>query len=66
MNKDIAEAAYTAYREAVGGKAFNGDPLPTWTQMCLDSKKEHLVRAWRAAADAVEVELSKAVPYRRE
>src|SRR5512140_995365 len=28
-----AQAAWTAYSEAVGGKAFNGDPLPTWEAM---------------------------------
>ena len=45
--------AYTAYSHAVGGKAFNGDPLPTWGTLRSDPKKQHLVEAWCIAADAV-------------
>jgi len=47
------ERAYTAYVIAVGGKAFNGDPLPTYTEMKEDSKRSHLIAAWEAAASAV-------------
>ena len=47
-----AGAAYTAYCESVGGKAFNGDLLPTWEFMCKDPSKTKLVEAWCRAADA--------------
>lgn len=47
-----AQAAWTAYSSAVGGKAFNGDPLPTWEVMVADPNKKHLVAGWRAAANA--------------
>ena len=46
---DFGEKAYIAYCVAVGGKAWNGDPLPTWEVMTEDSAKQHLVSAWRTA-----------------
>ena len=40
--------AYNTYREHQGGKAFNGQPIPTW-----DKVREDIRRAWEAAAAAV-------------
>ncbi len=48
--KRIAKAAYTSYCKNVGGKAFNGDPLPTWEEFEADASKEKQVTAWRCAA----------------
>lgn len=53
MPQTIAQIAYTAYCQAVGGKAFNGDPLPSWEEFCADPAKQVQVAAWRAAAEAV-------------
>ena len=47
-----AGAAYNAYCDAVGGKSFKGDDLPTWEAMCNDNSKTKLVEAWCRAADA--------------
>ena len=56
MQSDVleitAQAAWAAYCEAVGGKAFNGDSLPAWSVMVADSKKKQIVAGWRAAANA--------------
>lgn len=43
----FAKAAYTAYCEAVGGKAFNGDDLPGW-----DGIPQKIKDAWYAAVNA--------------
>lgn len=53
MNKLIeivAKEAYTAYCVAVGGRAFNGDPLPDWNTFKSDPKKQPQVIGWKAAA----------------
>lgn len=47
----VAEALYTAYCAAVGGVAFNGDPLPDWKTFSNDPEKAKQARAWLAAAD---------------
>lgn len=47
----IAEELYTAYCAAVGGVAFNGDPLPAWKDFSSDPSKEKQSSAWLAAAD---------------
>lgn len=53
INRDIiAEKLYEAYCRAVGGVAFNGDPLPKWREFSSDEKKEKQAEAWRCAADA--------------
>jgi len=44
----IAEIMYTTYCEAVGGKAFNGYPLPPWAVFVVDPTKQKQVKAWRA------------------
>lgn len=43
-----AEAAYEAYTTAVGGVAFNGDPLPDWATQ--RQRNPRIADAWRAAA----------------
>jgi hypothetical protein len=47
----VAEALYTTYCEAVGGVAFNGDPLPAWKEFVADSKKQKQAQAWLSTAD---------------
>lgn len=47
----IASELYRAYCEAVGGKAFNGDPLPDWETFYTDDTKAKQANAWLAAAD---------------
>ena len=47
----VAEELYTAYCAAVGGVAFNGDPLPDWVTFSSDPSKEKQSSAWLAAAD---------------
>lgn len=48
----IANRLYTIYCAAVGGVAFNGDPLPTWDEFSADPSKEKQANAWRAVAEA--------------
>jgi hypothetical protein len=47
----IASELYRVYCEAVGGKAFNGDPLPDWETFYADETKKKQSNAWLAAAD---------------
>lgn len=44
----LAKLGYQAYSLAVGGKAFNGDPLPPW-----ENVPRHIQRAWSFAAVAI-------------
>lgn len=48
----LAGEMYTAYCAAVGGKAYNGDPLPDWPTLCDDPSKQKIVAGWMAAANA--------------
>lgn len=48
----VAERLYTAYCQSVGGKAFNGDPLPNWETFVNDPTKEKQSKAWLDVADA--------------
>lgn len=59
---EIGRIAWDTYSKAVGGKAFNGDPLPSWDAMCKDEKKENLVVAWKRAARAVASHVEKKLP----
>jgi hypothetical protein len=59
---EVARIAWDTYSKAVGGKAFNGDPLPTWDVMCKDEKKENLVVAWKRCARAVATHVEKKLP----
>lgn len=47
----VAEELYTAYCAAVGGVAYNGDPLPSWEEFSADPSKEKQTNGWLAAAD---------------
>lgn len=49
----IAEQLYEEYCKAVGGLAFNGDPLPDWETFYLDGNKQKQVLAWLAVSDKV-------------
>jgi len=49
---NLAGEMYTAYSTAVGGKAFNGDPLPDWRTFRADPEKQKQALAWIAAANA--------------
>jgi len=52
----LAEHLYTTYCEKVGGKAFNGDNLPTWEGFSSDPTKQKQAQAWIAVAEsAVEI-----------
>lgn len=51
--ENTAELLYTTYCNEVGGRAFNGDPLPDWETFARDPAKAKQANAWRAAADAV-------------
>ena len=50
--EQVACAAWTAYSKGVGGVAFNGDALPSWSEMVNDPVKAKIVEAWKAAASA--------------
>lgn len=47
----LAGEIYTAYCAAVGGVAFNGDPLPSWHEFYSDPNKTKQSEAWLVAAD---------------
>ncbi len=50
---DIEQTAgrlYEAYCAAVGGKAFNGDPLPDWATFRFDPSKQKQSDAWITVA----------------
>lgn len=51
-NESIAGLLYGCYCQAVGGKAFNGDDLPTWEDFAADAEKTKQADAWRAVATA--------------
>jgi hypothetical protein len=63
---DLAALAYETYCKAVGGKAFNGDPLPSWTVLkelaVADPKKENICVAWKRAGRAVASLVEKTLP----
>ncbi len=48
----VAERLYTVYCESVGGKAYNGDPLPDWNDFHNDPSKDKQSKGWMDAADA--------------
>lgn len=52
MNTEkLADILYSNYCAYVGGKAFNGDPLPDWAAFSADPNKELQANAWRKVAD---------------
>jgi hypothetical protein len=52
LREYVAELMWKAYCRAVGGKAFNGEILPTWQMMVNDPSKKLQVEGWLSAADA--------------
>jgi len=48
--EEHANLLYSVYCEAVGGVAFNGDPLPSWEDFAADPKKQLQADAWRSVA----------------
>ena len=44
----LAGFLYEQYCAAVGGKAFNGDPLPSWEEFSKDPAKQLQADAWRS------------------
>lgn len=46
----IAGELYDTYCKAVGGQAFNGDPLPNWDEFGKDPNKQKQADAWREVA----------------
>lgn len=48
--EELAELLYNNYCAYVGGKAFNGDPLPDWATFSADPNKQLQAEAWRKLA----------------
>lgn len=48
--EELAGNLYAAYSEAVGGVAFNGDPLPNWEEFSTDEAKTKQADAWKVVA----------------
>ena len=48
--EELAGELYTDYCARVGGKAFNGDPLPDWPTFRDDPKKQPQAQAWLSVA----------------
>lgn len=44
--EELAGQLYDHYCQSVGGKAFNGDPLPSWEEFSSDPNKQKQVNAW--------------------
>lgn len=49
-NETLAKKMYDKYCESVGGKAFNGDNLPSSEEFFSDDTKQKQANAWRDAA----------------
>lgn len=52
----LAKVAYNAYTQAVDFKNFQGGPMPEWDHLGSATQS-----AWRAAAHAAAIEVSKAL-----
>jgi hypothetical protein len=50
--EDFAGKLYAIYCVEVGGKAFNGDPLPDWKTFRADPSKKKQSDAWVAVGRA--------------
>lgn len=48
--EQVARKLYDAYCQAVGGTAFNGDPLPKSEEFFEDQTKRKQADAWRVVA----------------
>lgn len=49
--EQLAREAYDIYCAAVGGKAWNGQPLPTAAEFFEDATKTTQADGWRAVAE---------------
>lgn len=49
----LAAFLYETYCAEVGGKAFNGDPLPSWEEFSADPAKQKQADAWRKVSEQV-------------
>ena len=47
----VAGQLYDNYCIAVGGKAFNGEPLPKWSEFGTDPTKQTQANGWRKIAE---------------
>ena len=55
----LAGQLYETYCKSVGGKAFNGDPLPDWKTFRADPSKKKQSDAWVDVAHEAIVQLVK-------
>lgn len=51
VQSTLAKLMYDDYCEAVGGKAFNGDPLPNSREFFNDESKKKQSNAWLVCAE---------------
>lgn len=56
--RTLAKKMYDVYCEAVGGVAFNGDPLPKSEEFFSDESKRKQSNAWDESAKAAIVFLA--------
>jgi len=42
----LSKELYETYCKAVGGVAFNNDPLPSWEDFIADENKQKQAQAW--------------------
>lgn len=56
--QQLAGRLYDRYCAAVGGRAFNGDPLPGWNEFLADPAKSKQSNAWIEAAREILAELA--------
>lgn len=49
--EEAAIDLYDTYCAAVGGRAWNGAPLPTGAEFFADPQKQKQADAWRAVAE---------------
>lgn len=54
--KSLAQVAYEAYAEYKNWKAYNGEPIPQWSEVRLDIKL-----AWEEATKATAEEMMRRV-----
>jgi hypothetical protein len=45
--EELTQIVYESYCNSVGGKAFNGDPLPSWKELAADPAKFKQAQFWR-------------------
>ena len=59
--EDLACHLYENYCQAVGGKAFNGDPLPRWAEFRCDPAKQKQSDAWITVAHQAKMAIAGAI-----